>query len=105
MLIPPKPGGAFAESSRRLSPDYSPEPHPFWAESAANSTAEDDLCRKREWRCSPTDVEALRAAAARYERSHNFHNFTVGRDFSDRSSQRFMKSLEVLSSVPSLGSI
>jgi tRNA pseudouridine38-40 synthase len=56
---------------------------------------EDDLVRKRQWRVGPEQVELLRAAANRFEGTHNFHNFTVGRDFKDRSNQRHMKSIEV----------
>lgn len=40
-------------------------------------------------------MELLRRAAAKYEKSHNFHNFTVGREFADRTVLRFMKNIEV----------
>ena len=37
----------------------------------------------------------MRAIVEKYEGSHNFHNFTVGRHFNDRSTSRFMKKIEV----------
>lgn len=40
-------------------------------------------------------METLRTIAQKYNGTHNFHNFTVGRDFSDRSTIRFMKSIDV----------
>lgn len=40
-------------------------------------------------------MDSLRTIAQKYNGTHNFHNFTVGRDFSDRSTIRFMKSIEV----------
>jgi tRNA pseudouridine38-40 synthase len=59
------------------------------------SKPEDDLRRKRLWRLSPNQVEILRETAKKFEGTHNFHNFTLGRDFSDRSNQRHMKKIEV----------
>jgi tRNA U38,U39,U40 pseudouridine synthase TruA len=94
MLIPPKPGSGLGETHKRLAAEAAP-PHPFWADAGLDSEPEEDLRRKRAWRCAPEHVEALRATVARYERSHNFHNFTVGRDFNDRSAQRNMKSIQV----------
>ncbi len=40
-------------------------------------------------------MDSLRTIAQKYNGTHNFHNFTVGRDFSDRSTIRFMKNIEV----------
>jgi tRNA pseudouridine38-40 synthase len=106
MLIPPKPGsglhealGRHASSSATSEPASAPAMHPFWEGQDPASTAEDDLVRKRQWRCSPEHIATLRATAARFEKTHNFHNFTVGRDFNDRSCERFMKSIEVRSSL------
>lgn len=60
------------------------------------STREDDLRRKRRWRIDNDLVTLLRESAKKFEGTHNFHNFTVGRDFGDRSSQRHMKKIEVI---------
>lgn len=37
----------------------------------------------------------IRAAVAEFEGVHNFHNYTVGKDFRDRSATRVMKELAV----------
>jgi len=67
----------------------------FW-EGHENSTKEEDMARKRAWRASPEQVEILRLLVKRYEGTHNFHNFTVGREFTDRSNNRFMRKIEVI---------
>ncbi|KZV74511.1 pseudouridine synthase [Peniophora sp. CONT] len=91
LLIPPKPNsGLHGTTALADSPA-----HPFWEGCPVDSTPADDLARKRAWRASTEDMQRLRAAATRFEGTHNFHNFTVARDFNDRACQRFMKSIEV----------
>ena len=41
------------------------------------------------------ELDALRAAVKCFEGTHNFHNFTVDKDFRDKSNQRHMKSIQV----------
>jgi tRNA pseudouridine38-40 synthase len=94
MLIPPKPGSGLHSNLKKCSASDLVTSHSFWSSSADNSPQE-DLRRKREWRASPEHMDALRAAARRYEKSHNFHNFTVGLEFSDRTTTRHMKTIEV----------
>lgn len=53
------------------------------------------MIRKKKWRANPEIVNALRDAAKKYEGTHNFHNFTVGRDYKERSCNRYMKKIEV----------
>ena len=69
--------------------------HSFWAKSPPESSKEDDLQRKRRWGAEPETIQRLREAAKKFEGTRNFHNFTVGREFSDRSTQRHMKKIEV----------
>ena len=107
LLIPPKPGSGLYETLRRqvvplsgTSPTATacPPPqtvHPFWADSTPISSKDDDLQRKRHWRAGSEDIRRLRETAKKFEGTHNFHNFTVGREFSDRSTQRHMKKIEV----------
>ena len=45
------------------------------------------------------ELNALRAAVSHFEGTHNFHNFTVDKDFRDRSNQRHMKSIQVADPV------
>jgi tRNA pseudouridine38-40 synthase len=105
LLIPPKPGSGLYETFRRQaipSSDGSPSAcvfpdsfHDFWVDSSPDSSKEDDLQRKRRFRTSPEAVRRLREIAKKFEGTRNFHNFTVGREFSDRSTQRHMKKIEV----------
>lgn len=94
MLIPPKPGCDLHEAIKKYSGRA--VPHPFWDEDEpTSSTAADDTDRKRQWRISPEQLLLLRESAKKFEGTHNFHNFTVGRDYADKSSQRHMKKIEV----------
>lgn len=40
-------------------------------------------------------MTALRAALTQYLGTHNFHNFTVQKEFKDRTCLRFMKQIEL----------
>lgn len=102
LLIPPKPGSGFqrayekhAQSMQGIVPLDS-SAHSFWsAPESHSSTPMDDLLRKRSWRISSDQVELIRRTANNFEGTHNFHNFTVGREFGDRSNQRHMWKIEV----------
>lgn len=94
MLIPPKPGCDLYEALGKYSGQavY----HTFWAgDESTSSTAVEDTLRKRQWRISSEQILALRETGKMFEGTHNFHNFTVGRDHADKSSQRHMKKIEV----------
>ena len=54
-----------------------------------------EMQAKNAFRLPKELLEALKKAANEYVGPHNFHNFTVGKDFKDRSAQRHMKSLTV----------
>lgn len=105
LLIPPKPGSGMYETFRRqVVPSSNSSPnagaftnhiHSFWVESPPESSRDGDIQRKRRWRAGPEDVQRLREIAKKFEGTRNFHNFTVGREFSDRSTQRHMKNIEV----------
>ena len=94
LLIPPKPGTSLHKTTLELAAETS-EVHDFWKDAPAESTVEDDLTRKRQWKAPKDVVDNLREFAQKLEGSHNYHNFTVGQDFSDKSSQRFIKKIEV----------
>lgn len=103
LLIPPKAGSSLRlvlerHSTPDQAPSYTRSPYEeitnhIWADTSG--TSDDDLSRKRAWRIMPAYVDALRQRAKRFEGSHNFHNFTAGAQFQDRSSYRYMKSIEV----------
>ncbi|KAF8906213.1 pseudouridine synthase [Gymnopilus junonius] len=98
LLIPPKPGSGFhrvwSEQAGNIADDKLPLSYEFW-NGQDSGTKEEDLARKRAWRVSPGQIQTLRTLAARYEGTHNFHNFTVGREFADRSNNRYMKKIEI----------
>jgi tRNA pseudouridine38-40 synthase len=99
LLIPPKPGSNLEQSLKSVNPpDFDIcGTHPFW-QGIANqppTAHEDDLVRKRTYRATPEEMSNFREVVAKYEGSHNFHNFTVGTEYGDRSSRRFMKKIEV----------
>ncbi|GLB41831.1 putative pseudouridine synthase [Lyophyllum shimeji] len=109
LLIPPRPGSGLDRSLRQYAATLSLDaelsaadqvsaPHAFWA-NVDLSSHEGELERKRAWRVPPEQVERLRQIVKRFEGTHNFHNFTVGRDFSDRSNQRHMKKIEIADPV------
>lgn len=50
---------------------------------------------RRKYRISATKLEKFRAAMKQYLGAHNFHNFTLGKDFKDASAIRFMKKIKV----------
>jgi tRNA pseudouridine38-40 synthase len=52
--------------------------------------------RKRAWRAGQDQIEKLRVAAQQFIGTRNFHNFTIGRDASDKSNFRHIKSVEVM---------
>lgn len=93
LMIPPKPESGLYNTLKAQGLEHAP--HPFWEGADSTASPQDDLKRKRAYRITPEQLRALREAAKKFEGSHNFHNFTVGRDFRDRSCQRFMKSIEV----------
>jgi tRNA pseudouridine38-40 synthase len=72
-----------------------PPDHPFWQDLPEFATKEEELAKKRAWRVDAEPLQRLRMAAQKYEATHNFHNFTVGREFKDRSNFRFMKTITV----------
>jgi tRNA pseudouridine38-40 synthase len=120
VLLPPKPGSAMhemmlkwqaseeealAKSSKsdeeKAAARASKTPlqelleHDFWKTQGTEHTYQEDVSAKKKWRIDAAHLENLRGAFAKYQGSHNFHNFTVGKEFRDRSAQRVMKRLEV----------
>ncbi|GAA5940105.1 pseudouridine synthase family protein [Sporobolomyces koalae] len=67
----------------------------FWSNRPAESTFAEDVAAKKKWRIPHDALEQAREFVRAYEGSHNFYNFTVGKDFRDRSCQRVMRKLEI----------
>lgn len=49
----------------------------------------------KEFRVSQSQLENFRSAMAKFEGTHNFHNYTRGREFKDPASKRFMIDIRV----------
>ncbi|KAF8587908.1 pseudouridine synthase [Ramaria rubella] len=97
VLLPPKPDSGLAKVVREGTEESSTDRSvpSFWAGADLANTGQDDLQRKRQWRADAGSLAHLRSAATEYLGTHNFHNFTVSREFGDRSNHRFMKKIEV----------
>ena len=84
------PGAGEAAKTDAGDADSNPPPaHP-----TMSAFKEDQILRKG-YRISPETLARLRHTINAYKGSHNFWNFTVGKDFKDRSCQRVMKNLTV----------
>ncbi|GAA5966399.1 hypothetical protein JCM8115_002860 [Rhodotorula mucilaginosa] len=67
----------------------------FWSAQPEGSDFLADVQAKKTWRMPREVLEQIRTFVQAYEGSHNFYNFTVGKDFRDRSCQRVMRKLEI----------
>ncbi|GAA5968931.1 hypothetical protein JCM11641_000783 [Rhodosporidiobolus odoratus] len=119
VFLGPKPGCSMAQtlekqraaaSSAAADEEKASAPHPaiveataaFWSglqekqpEGVLETKFADDVQAKKAWRMPKEVLEQARALVKEYEGSHNYYNFTVGKDFRDRSCQRVMKKLEI----------
>ncbi|KAH7101509.1 pseudouridine synthase, partial [Auriculariales sp. MPI-PUGE-AT-0066] len=97
ILLPPRPGTPLHGIlvSKGQTPDHITD-HAFWRNApAATGDADLELALKRAWRVDSETLEALKTALNGYAGTHNFHNFTIQKEFKDRSCMRHMKNLEV----------
>ncbi|UZJ53209.1 hypothetical protein CBS101457_002529 [Exobasidium rhododendri] len=69
--------------------------HPFWRAQKPNSSFADDTTAKKNWRISAKQLDRVREMFAKYEGTHNFHNFTLGKLFRERSAHRHMINLNI----------
>lgn len=51
---------------------------------------------RRRYRISAAKLAKFRASTSQYLGAHNFHNFTLGKDFKEPSAIRFMKDIKYL---------
>ena len=97
-MIPPKPGSGIHRAvidhivqNSNAPPTLTSD---FWEHDITGSR-EEDLVRKRSWRVNQEQMESLRNIVQEFEGTHNYHNFTAGRDSSDPSCKRHMKKIQV----------
>lgn len=86
--MPPPRNTPLGARLRRNSNEESSEP-------AAEADLDNLNSRRQQHRASEVEVARLRELLAQFEGTHNFHNYTVGREFRDRAAQRYMIKLEV----------
>lgn len=112
VFLPPKPGShmyammqkwkseAKEEEEAGDGDEYRPTldyvlHHPFWRNQGVDKTFAEDVVAKKAWRISSAQLDRVRDIFSKYEGSHNFHNFTLGKAFRDRSSHRNMIKLTI----------
>ncbi|EPQ27003.1 uncharacterized protein PFL1_06895 [Pseudozyma flocculosa PF-1] len=107
VFLPPKPGSAMWKMVDAINREEKAKTgadapalsdvldHPFWREHGTADDFSTDIKAKKAWRMPASQVEHVRALMAKYSGSHNFHNFTIDKEFRDRAAQRFMKALHV----------
>ena len=54
-----------------------------------------EIKRNNEFRIDSETLDQFKKVLKCYEGTHNFHNFTVGKDFNDNSCKRYIISIEV----------
>mgnify|MGYP002714117007 FL=1 len=69
--------------------------HPFWRAHGTSGDFATDMVAKRQWRIDSATLERVRSVFDMYTGPHNFHNYTVGKEFRDRSAHRVMKRLTI----------
>ncbi|PWN40023.1 pseudouridine synthase [Ceraceosorus guamensis] len=106
VFLPPKPGSSMhdllkhwhdkgVEHGKDVSLLGQLLQHPFWRSQGTEKSYAEDVVHKKKWRMDGEHVERVREAFQKYAGSHNFHNYTVGKSFRDRSAHRVMKHLEI----------
>lgn len=108
VFIPPKPGSSMHDMLKRMrEEELAKDPsnpsstldavlnHPFWESHGTSHDFSTDVAAKKQYRLPADALERIRGIFKKYLGSHNFHNFTVGKEFRDRSCNRFMKSLTI----------
>ncbi|WFD25313.1 tRNA pseudouridine(38-40) synthase [Malassezia nana] len=117
VFIPPKPFSSMWKMLRRLNTGEEEMPmkddapvapwddpaihenpmlcHPFWQAHGTSGDFAQDMLAKRQWRMDAATLERVRRVFHEYTGSHNFHNYTVGKEFRDRSAHRVMKKLTI----------
>ncbi|TIB02033.1 hypothetical protein E3P94_01231 [Wallemia ichthyophaga] len=89
VFLPPAP---WTNLGKRLGTQ-----HPFWSEEGVdeNESVEGMMQRKRAWRIDTDTLSKARATLQHFTGSHNFWSYTIGKAFTERSAQRYMKELEI----------
>ncbi|KAF9515742.1 hypothetical protein BS47DRAFT_1293494 [Hydnum rufescens UP504] len=98
VLLPPPPGSGLATTLLRVNTKnkalrISPPPsNPSTSAPFPSDPVEQTLIS---YRATPGDLARLQALVKAFQGTHNFHNYTVAREFGDRSAQRYMVQVDV----------
>ncbi|KAK4684269.1 tRNA pseudouridine38-40 synthase, partial [Tremellales sp. Uapishka_1] len=95
MLNESSPGWRDSLGDAAVFSDASPELPDVEEGEKLDPRARGEYERRRGWRVDEGTLKRFRGLIAQYKGTHNFHNYTVGKPFNDRSVKRFMISLEV----------
>ncbi|TKY88061.1 hypothetical protein EX895_003157 [Sporisorium graminicola] len=105
VFVPPKPGSTMHAMLVKMRDEEIAKTgsstldevvaHPFWEAQGTSHDFSTDMLAKKAFRLPAASLARIRSIFKRYHGSHNFHNFTVGKEFRDRSCQRFMKQLTI----------
>ncbi|KAI8376455.1 pseudouridine synthase [Radiomyces spectabilis] len=58
-------------------------------------STKEEMAEKYTYRISPENLDNFRKAMACFQGTHNFHNYTIGQSYTDKSSNRYMISIQV----------
>ncbi|KAI8365924.1 pseudouridine synthase [Radiomyces spectabilis] len=58
-------------------------------------STDEEMAKKEAYRIDTNDLTKFREALKMFEGTHNFHNYTIGRGYNDRSSNRYIMSINV----------
>lgn len=106
-LLPPASDDPFAKTLDEVSPGWrdvvktsaefvnAAVPPAETDDGSVDPKARGEFERRRGWRVDEDTLRRFRELVAQYKGTHNFHNYTVGKPYKDRSVKRFMISLEV----------
>ncbi|KAL7420480.1 tRNA pseudouridine synthase 1 [Cryptotrichosporon argae] len=105
-LLPPSSADPLAKRLDETSPGWrvplgaaaefaDAEPAPLEDGDVADPRARREYERRRGWRVDQASVDRFRALVKEYLGTHNFHNYTVGRPYTDRSVKRHMIEITV----------
>ena len=98
MLLPPASDSLAGRTLREGGENpYDSSEHPFWKSVAGQPiTPETTLFMlRKKWRIDQDTLAEFKAILEMFVGTHNFWNFTVGREFKEAASKRIMKSIQV----------
>jgi tRNA pseudouridine38-40 synthase len=98
MIVPPAPDSQAGHALRGDGEHvYDPSEHSFWKSVAGQPiTPETTLFMlRKKWRIDQDTLTKFKAILEMYIGTHNFWNFTVGREFKEAAAKRLIKSIHV----------